>query len=48
LTQIEKSTILNVNRELYSSRKALVLAVKDLILTFQETVDFQNLPLMAE
>ncbi len=47
LTQIEISTVLNVNRELYSSRKALILAAKDFLLNFQESVDFQNLPLTA-
>jgi phosphate:Na+ symporter len=44
LTQIEISTILNVNRELYSSRKALIMAIKDNLLSFQESLDFQNLP----
>ena len=44
LSQVEISTILNVNRELYSSRNALVMAVKDFLLEAKEAMDFQNLP----
>jgi len=44
LTQIEISTILNVNRELYSSRKALVQALNEYLSSVQEIVDFHNPP----
>jgi phosphate:Na+ symporter len=47
LTQIEISTVLNVNRELYSSRKALILALKEFRLNFQESQDFQQLPMVS-
>ena len=44
LRQVEISTILNVNRELYSSRNALIMAVKDFVLDTREAMDFQNIP----
>ncbi len=44
LSQVEISTVLNINRWLFSSRKALIMALKDYRLNFQESIDFQKLP----
>ena len=45
LAQIQISTILNVNRELYSSRNALILALRDYKLSIQQSIDFKSLPM---
>ena len=44
LSQVEISTVLNVNRELFSSRKALIMAMKEYKLGFLESIDLQQLP----
>lgn len=44
VNQIEISTLLNFNRELYSGFKAMIWAVKDLLLTQQEADYFSELP----
>lgn len=44
VNQVEISTLLNFNRELYSGFKAMVWAVKDLLLTGQEADYFSELP----
>lgn len=44
LNEIGISTVLNVNRELYSSHKALVRAVKDYLLEPERAKEFDNLP----
>lgn len=44
LNEMGISTILNVNRELYSSHKALIRAVKDYLLEPDKAKEFDNLP----
>ncbi len=44
LTETDISTLLNLNRELYSSSKALVLSIKDYILDEEQAETFENLP----
>jgi len=44
LNEIEISTLINFNRELYSSFKAIMWAVKDYLLTKEQTVYFSELP----
>ena len=44
LNEVEISTLLNFNRELYSGFKAMVWAVKDLVLTRNEAEYFSELP----
>lgn len=44
LSDVEISTLLNFNRELYSSFKAMILAVKDLLLEKKEADYFDDLP----
>lgn len=43
LSQMETSTMLNVNREVYNANKALVLAMKDTVLPPQEARSFSRL-----
>ena len=43
LTDIEISTVFNVNREIHSSNKSLVLAIKDLLLEDIQAKDFELL-----
>jgi len=47
LTDLEISTLFNVNRELYNSNKALVLAIKELLLEGVRAGDFDGLPEVA-
>lgn len=44
LNETEISTVINYNRELYTAYKSLLLAVKDLLLTEQESQQFDELP----
>jgi phosphate:Na+ symporter len=44
LNEIEISTLINFNRELYSSFKAVMWAVKDYLLTKEQAVYFSELP----
>ncbi len=44
LNETEISTIINYNRELYTAYKSLLLAAKDLLLTEQESVQFDEMP----
>ncbi|HRG79328.1 MAG TPA: hypothetical protein PL167_06940, partial [Cyclobacteriaceae bacterium] len=44
LNEIEISTLINFNRELYSSFKAIMWAVKDYLLTKEQAVYFSELP----
>ncbi len=44
LTETEISTIINYNRELYSSYKSILLAAKDSLLTEKEAEEFDELP----
>ncbi len=44
LSEIEISTVINYNRELYSSYKSILLAAKDTLLTEKEAEDFDELP----
>ncbi len=44
LDEIEFSTIINFNREIYTCEKSIVFAVKDLVLTEQESARFDELP----
>lgn len=43
ISQMETSTMLNVNREVYNANKALVLAMKDTVLPPQEARSFSRL-----
>jgi phosphate:Na+ symporter len=44
LEEEEIATVLNVNRELYSSNKAIILALKDHKLSPEQATQFENLP----
>jgi phosphate:Na+ symporter len=44
LNDIETSTIINFNREIYTAFKSMVLALKDLVLTKKEAEYFDDLP----
>lgn len=44
LIEEEIATVLNVNRELYSAGKALILALKDLKLSPDQAIQFESLP----
>jgi phosphate:Na+ symporter len=44
LEEEEIATVLNVNRELYSSSKAIILVLKDHKLNSQQAAEFENLP----
>lgn len=43
-SEMEISTLFNVNREIHASNKALILAIKDLILQEVQAGDFDDLP----
>ena len=43
-SEVELSTLLNVNRELFSSNRAVVLANKDQLLSPGQAEDFARLP----
>jgi phosphate:Na+ symporter len=43
ISQLETSTMLNVNREVYNANKALVLAIKDTVLPPEEARSFSRL-----
>ncbi|HLP11796.1 MAG TPA: Na/Pi symporter [Flavobacteriales bacterium] len=45
-TELELSTLLNVNREVYSSCKALILSVKDYMLSADEAEKFDSLTVL--
>ena len=40
-TDLEISTLFNVNREIHAGNKALIMAVKDLLLQSRAAVDFE-------
>lgn len=44
LGEMDFTTVLNFNRELFTSHKAMVMAVKDLLLTDEEAEAFNELP----
>lgn len=44
LEELDISTLLNVNREVYSSCKALILSLKDYLLDATRADDFDNIP----
>lgn len=44
LAEIEISTVLNVNREIYSSHKNIVRAAKNLLLSPERSEDFNDIP----
>ena len=44
LEEEEIATVLNVNRELYSFNKAIILALKDHKLSLEQATQFENLP----
>jgi len=46
-TDFEISTLLNVNREIHTSNKAFVLAVKDFLLQSKQALDFETIPATA-
>lgn len=44
LNEVDIATVLNVNRELYASNKAIILALKDCLLNKEQALEFENLP----
>ena len=44
LDELEMSTLLNVNREVYAANKAFVVACKDCFLNAEQAASFDNLP----
>ena len=40
------TTVINFNRELYTSNKAMLIAVKDFLLEEKQTEDFNEIPLI--
>ena len=44
LSDLEISTLLNVNREIYNANRSLILAAKDVLLTQEEAVTFNVIP----
>lgn len=44
LDEEEIATVLNVNRELYSSNRAIILVLKDHLLSPERATEFENLP----
>ena len=46
LSEVEISTLLNVNRELYSSHHSLLSALADALLDMESASDFENIPAM--
>lgn len=45
LDEIEISTLLNVNREIYDANRALILAIKDVVLGSEKAESFNTIPL---
>ena len=45
LEKIDITTIINFNRELFTSNKAMLMTVKDFLLKEEETQEFQEVPL---
>lgn len=45
MTEVDISTLLNVNRELYSSCEALVFSLKDFLLDSESASNFENIPI---
>jgi phosphate:Na+ symporter len=45
MSEVDISTLLNVNRELYSSCKAIVFSLKDLLLDEKSASNFENIPI---
>ncbi len=43
-SDLEISTLFNVNREIHSGNKALIMAVKDLVLRGKSAADFESVP----
>ncbi|KYG82476.1 Na/Pi cotransporter family protein [Roseivirga echinicomitans] len=44
LEEVDIATVLNVNRELYASNKAIIMAMKDYLLSPEQASEFENLP----
>jgi phosphate:Na+ symporter len=44
LTELEFSTIINFNREIFTCEKSVAFAVKGLLLTGEEAAHFDELP----
>jgi phosphate:Na+ symporter len=47
LTEVELATFQNANHEIYSSNKALLEALADMLLTNEELTDFEQLPALS-
>jgi len=47
LSEVQISTLLNVNREFYLSNQSLLLAMADALLDTQSVTDFESLPVSA-
>lgn len=46
IEDIDMTTVINFNRELYTSNKAMLIAVKDFLLEEKQTEDFNEIPLI--
>ncbi|WP_420386743.1 Na/Pi cotransporter family protein [Roseivirga sp.] len=44
LEEVDIATALNVNRELYASNKAIIMALKDYLLNREQAIEFESLP----
>ena len=44
LTEVQISTLLNVNRELYSSNQALLASLADVLLDIESAADYESIP----
>ena len=44
LEEVDIATVLNVNRELYASNKAIIMALKDYLLNREQAIEFESLP----
>lgn len=46
LDEIEISTLLNVNRQIFDANRALILAIKDVVLSSEKAESFNTIPLL--
>ena len=45
LNEVQISTLLNVNRELYSSNQSLLASLADLLLDSESAADYESIPI---
>ena len=44
LSEVQISTLLNVNRELYSSNHSLLMSLADVLLDAESAADYESIP----